>query len=71
MKIIVDSIRLSVDDFDNEAAICIQGHYMNRKIDHCVLINTDRDTMSVFKGLFEVCNWLLEKEKENEIHNRD
>ena len=71
MKIIVDNIKLSVDDFENEAAICISAHYMNKIYRHCVPVNTDRNTMSVFKGLFELCNWLLEKEKEHEIHNRD
>ena len=62
----INRLYLSVDDFDNEAAICINGYHKNKVYNHCVLIDTDRGTMSVFKGLFELCNWLLEKEKEQE-----
>ena len=68
---IIDKLELHFDDYGNEAAICISAHFMNKIYRHCVLIDRDRNAMSAFKGLFELCHWLLEKEKEHEISNRD
>ena len=70
----IDRLELSVDDFDNEAAIIMSGYHGEKLYRNSYLIRYV-DIGNIYKireGVCVLCDWFIKKEEEiNEIHNRD